>query len=207
MQVHPAKTEMWYIVEAEPGAKLVYGLNEKYDPAAIAAAIETGTLENHLNYVEVRAGEVYFIPSGLVHAICEGIVIAEIQQNSDVTYRLYDYMRRQPDGSLRELHVAQSLDTIRDFTPDGIDAIRYSRGKDGASCLANCDFFRVDKLDLTSPATVGGESFTHVLCVGGNGTVGGETAKKGDGFFIPAGLTDVSLTPEGDEPFSLIISR
>ena len=206
VQVHPAKTEMWYIVEAEPGAKLVYGLNERFDRERIGQAIAEGRLEEHLNYVEVRAGEVYFIPSGLVHAICAGIVIAEIQQNSDVTYRLYDYMRRQPDGTLRQLHVAESLDTVRDWTPEEIDAVRFSKGKKSQSQLASCEFFTVGKYELDHPHCFGtGGSFIHILCVDGSGKVGGEPAGKGDGFYIPEEMGKVTVTPDGK--MTVIISK
>lgn len=206
IQVHPEKTEMWYIVEAEPDAKLVYGLNEPFDRRRIGQAIADGTLEKHLNYVNVRAGEVYFIPSGLVHAICAGIVIAEIQQNSDTTYRLYDYMRPQPDGTLRQLHVAESLDTIRDFTSEDIDAVRFSNGRQNENSLASCDFFSVDKFDLSSPMTLecrGG--FIHVLTIDGAGAIGGEHADKGDGFYIPAEMGKVTLIPDGQ--MTVVVSR
>lgn len=206
VQVHPAKTEMWYIVEAEPGAKLVYGLKEKFDREEIEKAIETGKLEERLNYVEVRAGEVYFIPSGLVHAICAGIVIAEIQQNSDVTYRLYDYMRRQPDGSLRQLHVAESLDTIRDFTQDDIDAIRFSKKNNDPFLLASCEFFTVEKYTLEHARCIGaGGGFMHVLCIDGSGKIGNEPASKGDGFFIPSEMGKVTITP--DKIMTVIVSK
>ena len=207
VQVHPAKTEMWYIVEAEPGAKLVYGLNGSFDREAIGRAIAGGTLEEHLNYVEVKAGEVYFIPSGLVHAICKGIVIAEIQQNSDVTYRLYDYMRRQPDGTLRELHVEQSLDTIRDFAPGEIDSIRFERGAPAPGRLADCRYFTVDKLEVTAPVAVGGDGFLHLLCIGGGGKVGDLPIVRGDGVFLPDGYGPVMLTPDGVGQLTVLASQ
>ena len=183
VQVHPAKTEMWYIVEAEPGAKLVYGLNEKYDRDKIGQAIEQGSLEKHLNYVDVKAGEVYFIPSGLVHAICAGIVIAEIQQNNDTTYRLYDYNRRQPDGSLRQLHVRESLDTIRDLSENDINAVRFSKGQEDITALASCDFFTVNKYDVSEPLTLATKGkFLHILCIDGSGYVESEKPAKATGF-------------------------
>lgn len=89
---------MWYIVSATPDAKIIYGLKKKYTSDEIRSAIAAGTLESLMNYVPVKAGESYFIPSGMVHAICHGILIAEIQQNSNITYRVYDYNRRQPDA-------------------------------------------------------------------------------------------------------------
>ena len=130
IQVHPddayataytddsGKTEMWYIVDAAPGAGIVYGLKEKYDRESFKKALDGGELEKLLNRVEVRKGETYFIPSGMVHAICRGVLICEIQQNSDITYRVYDYNRRQSDGTFRKLHVNDALNVIRDFDRD-----------------------------------------------------------------------------------------
>jgi len=208
VQVHPNKTEMWYIVEADPGARLVFGLSEPFDRETVGRAAEDGTLQKHLNYVDVRAGEVYFIPSGLVHAICAGIVIAEIQQNSDVTYRLYDYKRRQPDGSLRELHLAQSLETVRDFSEEDIRAARFSRPSesDGGLILASCEYFTVEKFELDSPVSIPCRSgFLHVLCIEGSGYVCGERAERGDGFYIPAELENALILPDGK--MTAIVSR
>ncbi|MBQ4055049.1 MAG: class I mannose-6-phosphate isomerase [Clostridia bacterium] len=194
VQVHPEKTEMWYIVEAEPDAKLVYGLKEKFDRETIDRAIAAGTLEEHLDYVNVKAGEVYFIPSGLVHAICAGIVIAEIQENSDTTYRLYDYMRPQPDGSLRQLHVTESLDTIRDFTKEEIEAIRYSAGRRDDATIADCEFFNVRRYVVEGEMTLDNPGFLHILCLSGSGEVSGEHIAKGDGYYIPEGMDSVALS-------------
>ncbi len=203
IQVHPddayaqanegefGKTEMWYIVDAEPGAQLVYGL-ENYDKETFAAAAKDGTLEKYLHYVDVHPGDVFFIPSGCVHAIGAGILIAEIQQSSNVTYRVYDYNRPGKDGKLRPLHVEKALDVIVDYKPEEIEAIRYSDGKfEGA--LANCKYFRVEH--YTGNVTLStDEGFIHVLCLSGEGTVGGEPMKKGDSYFLPAGMGKVAVT-------------
>ncbi|MBQ7364780.1 MAG: class I mannose-6-phosphate isomerase, partial [Clostridia bacterium] len=185
------KTEMWYIVDAEPGAKLVYGLKD-YDKDAFRAAVADGTLEKYMNAVDVKKGDIFFIPSGLVHAIGAGILIAEIQQSSNVTYRVYDYMRRGKDGKLRELHVDKALDVIVDYTEDEINAIRYEDGKDAAS-LANCRYFKVDRHVLTGDITLGSDtSFMHILALSGEGTVGGVSIKKGESILLPRGLTAVA---------------
>lgn len=205
VQVHPEKTEMWYIVEAADDAQLVYGLNEKFDKEKIRAAIADGTLEEHLNYINVKAGEVYFIPSGLTHAICKGIVIAEIQENSDITYRLYDYNRPQADGSLRELHVEQSLDTMSDITEEYIEKCRYSLGKTGENNLANCPFFKVYKYDLKGEMSfTKSEKFHHILCLEGEGDINGEPIFKGDSYFIPEGMKEYKISTKTD--ISVIIS-
>ena len=203
IQVHPddtyakekegeyGKTEMWYIVDAEPGAKLVYGLRD-YDKDTFRAAVADGTLEKYMNAVDVKKGDIFFIPSGLVHAIGAGILIAEIQQSSNVTYRVYDYMRRGKDGKLRELHVDKALDVIVDYTEEEIDAIRYEDGRD-ASALANCRYFKVDRYVLTEDVTLGSDSsFTHVLALSGEGTVGGVSIKKGESILLPEGYHAVA---------------
>ena len=121
VQVHPddeyaakvendvGKTEMWHIVEAEPGAKLVYGLADGVTPQDFVLAVREGKTQSALKYVEVHAGETYFIPAGLVHAIGGGILLAEVQQNCDLTYRVYDFDRLDKNGKPRELHTEKAL--------------------------------------------------------------------------------------------------
>lgn len=192
IQVHPVKTEMWYIVDAEPGATLVYGLKEKFDESRFREALAAGTVEQLLNYVPVKPGDVFFIPQGLVHAIGAGILIAEIQQNSNVTYRVYDYNRRQKDGSLRQLHVDEAMGVIRDFTQQQIDAIRFSVPCErDDSLLASCELFRVNKYNISGTLEYrGGEDeYANVLCIGGSGTLTafGKTGRLSPGCscFIP----------------------
>ena len=188
IQVHPddeyalshtddmGKTEMWYIVDAKPGAKLIYGLKRKYTRDELKTAIAAGTLESLMNYVEVKSGETYFIPSGLVHAIGAGILIAEIQQNSNITYRVYDYNRRQPDGSLRQLHIEPALDVID-----------------------SCKYFEVRAIALDGEKTVcaGEESFLHLMITDGECEIicAGEkiSTKKGGSVFVAAASGNVTL--------------
>lgn len=204
VQVHPEKTEMWYIVEATEDAQLVYGLNEKFDKETIRTAIAEGTLEGHLNYINVKAGEVYFIPSGLTHAICKGIVIAEIQENSDITYRLYDYNRPQTDGTLRELHVEESLETMTDITEEYIEKCRYSLGKTSENNLANCEFFTVDKYDFSGDMSFTKDGFHHILCLEGEGKLNGEEITKGDSYYIPHAMKEYKISSK--KGISVIIS-
>ena len=193
IQVHPNKTEAWYIVEADDGAQLVYGLKENYKEEEICNAINNGTLEELMNYVSVKTGEVYFIPTGLVHAIGGGILIAEIQQNSNITYRLYDYNRKQADGSLRELHVE-----------DGIKCIKYFN--DLNPNTTECEYFSFEKFDITDSMTISAyDSYKHVLCIGGSGKVGGEPINYQESYFIPQGLDDVEITT--DTKLTVIISK
>ncbi|MBQ8310700.1 MAG: class I mannose-6-phosphate isomerase [Clostridia bacterium] len=213
VQVHPddayaanvendrGKTEMWYIVEADENAEIICGLADGVTQQDFADAVANGTLESALRHQRVRAGETYFIPSGLPHAIGKGILIAEIQQNCDLTYRVYDYDRRDKNGNLRALHVKKALDVIRPFSEDEVEAIRYSRGKaDGV--LANCAYFCVEKLDVNGnrslPADV---HMRHLLCLSGDISLVGnsfcEPVTKGDSYLLPAALENVELCGKG----------
>ena len=206
VQVHPddeyglknanslGKTEMWYIMDAKPGSQLVYGLKQGVTNEMFAQAVKDGCVEEMLNYVPVKKGDVFFIPSGLVHAIGAGILLAEIQQNSNITYRVYDYNRLGKDGQPRELHVNDALNVIVNRTEEEIDAIRYSKGKSISSNLANCDYFNVCMYDVKSAMffNVDQKSFNSVLCLDGEGIIycDNQTYKlsKGDSYFIPAGI-------------------
>lgn len=152
VQVHPGnayalehegelgKYEIWYILAAKPGAKIVYGLKAGTDKAAFEKALACGDLESYLNVVSVKAGEVYAIPPGLVHALGAGIIVAEIQQNSDTVYRVYDYNRVDQSGKTRPLHLKKALDVIRfdDFLPD------YPLKPLPNSRLIDSEFFKTD---------------------------------------------------------------
>jgi len=217
VQVHPdddyalpvenefGKTEMWYIMDAEPGAKLVYGLADGCTIEDFAQAIADGVVEEKLNYVEVHRGEVYFIPSGQVHAIGSGILIAEIQQNSNITYRVYDYNRRQSDGSLRQLHTEKALDVIKIRSDEEIEAIRLSK-TDSSSCsemLCACDYFTsakyVTSKDNVAVIHTDVTSFVSILVLestDGYLEMGDEVLPlhRGDSYFIPSGNADVRIS-------------
>lgn len=197
----PGKTEMWYILDAKPGAKIVYGLADGIAREDFAAAVARGEIGSAMGYKEVHKGETYFIPSGLLHAIGEGILIAEIQQNSDLTYRVYDYERRGADGSLRELHVEKSLDVTKPFSEAEVDAIRFeSRDEmDDENTLAHCRYFRVSKHAVKGEKhfSVSSDSFVSLLCIEGKGHIryNGEEIElsSGDSFFLPAGMGDYDV--------------
>lgn len=188
VQVHPddayaarvehdrGKTEMWYIVDADPDAEIVCGLRPDVGRAEFADAVRAGRIEDVLHRQKVKPGEAYFIPAGLLHAIGRGILIAEIQQNCDLTYRVYDYNRRGADGKPRELHIEKALDVVRPFTEEEINAIRFSRRSDtlaDGEVLADCDFFRVERLTLTGQTVTLPEfaGMRHLLCVDGEATI------------------------------------
>ncbi|MCQ2385493.1 MAG: class I mannose-6-phosphate isomerase [Clostridia bacterium] len=199
----PGKTEMWVILEAEPGASLIYGLKDGKTAEDFARAVQSGDYASVLHQTEVHPGEVWFIPSGMPHAIGKGVLLAEIQQNSDTTYRVYDYDRRDKNGNLRELHIQKAKDVVRPFTRAEVESIRFAGGKDtaprGTVLLADSAFFKVslypggEKVDL-SPSV-----FMHLLAVDGKGTLTFGEEKmpltKGDSVFLPQG---VSVSLEGD---------
>lgn len=228
IQVHPddayaarqtqdgGKTEMWYIVDAAPGARLVLGMREGVSEADFAAALTAGDPSPCLRSVEVRAGECYFVPAGYLHAIGMpgagegGILVAEIQQNSDLTYRVWDYSRPGLDGMPRPLHIAQALDVLRAYTPDEVEALRFAgRGRFAplpGEVLCAAEQFAVSR--LTGAGTIAvGDSFVSLLCAAGEGslTCAGVRHRlcRGDSYFLPAGLSDCRV--DGDAV--LLLSR
>lgn len=200
IQVHPSdeyalehenqygKTEMWIALEAEPGAYLYYGFRREVTREEFAQAIADGTLTDLLRKVPVKTGDVFFIPSGTLHAIGPGLVIAEIQQNSNVTYRVFDYNRVGADGKTRPLHVEKAL-AVTDLRP----------AKDLAfgPHLGTCAYFTVDGYDGPFTARCGPESFHALLITEGEGALacGGETRtlQKGNCLFLPAGSGEYAV--------------
>lgn len=194
IQVHPddvyaleherqyGKTEMWYVLEAEPGAFLYYGFKQEISREEFCRRIEDNTLTEVLNAVPVHKGDLFYIPAGTIHAICKGIVIAEIQQSSNVTYRVYDYGRVGADGKPRQLHIEQAIE-VTSLTKPRTD---YDFG----SHLVRSDYFTVDLLNAPCNVCCDDKSFTSILVLEGSGSVicGDEkiSCKKGDSLFIPA---------------------
>lgn len=209
VQVHPnndyalkvegeyGKTEMWYIVDCEPGAKLLYGFEKEISKDEFAQRIENNTLLEVTKAVEVKKGDVFFIEAGTLHAIGSGILICEIQQNSNTTYRIYDYGRVGNDGKPRQLHVEKAKDVTklapatRDWKPMG-EPVK----KEGAvdTLLATCEYFTVHevKLDGVMKENADDSSFICYTCLDGSAvikTADDEVAvKKGESVFIPAGM-------------------
>ncbi len=211
IQIHPddeyaalhttdlGKTEMWYIVDAAPDAHIIYGLKQKYSPEEVRAAIENGTLEELMNYVPVQKGETYFIPAGMVHAICKGILIAEVQQNSNITYRVYDYNRKGADGKCRELHVDDALAVIGKIE----DPMSVRAETDEASgMIAKCGYFAVYHKENGFAMTATEESFVHLLCLGGEAQIawdgGVMPIVKGESIFVPAGMGEFTVSDGAD---------
>ena len=200
IQVHPdnryalknegqyGKTEMWYVMDAGKDAFIYYGFKKEISKEEFARRIQEDTLLEVLNAVPVQKGDVLFIESGTIHAIGEDILIAEIQQNSNVTYRVYDYGRVGKDGKKRDLHIEKALAVT--------NRVPLIKSKSSYPHVADCDYFTVDKLNLDGQMMrrmegyVSEESFVSILILDGEGTVscGDEvTYKKGDSLFLPAG--------------------
>lgn len=194
IQVHPSdgyarkherqsgKTEMWVILHAEPEAFLYYGLNRTVTREELASRIADGSVLEILRKVSVKAGDTFFIPAGTIHAIGPGLTIAEIQQNSDITYRVFDYGRLGADGKPRELHTEKALD---------VAILQPAEQQDFSPHLGQCRQFTVDRYSGEFYGLCGEESFHALLIIGGEGTLycGGESCAlhPGDSFFLPAG--------------------
>jgi len=213
IQVHPkngyalehegefGKTEMWYVLDAQKDACLYYGFNRAITKDELRERIEDNTLTDVLNRVPAKKGDVFFIEAGTIHAIGKGIMIAEIQQNSDTTYRVYDYARTDTHGNQRELHIEKALDvTDTSFVPGIPPAPAFVQEKGyRAARLASCKYFTVDLLDIDSFAKLicDVKSFTSLLFIEGKGRIlfddracgedGVIDAQKGDSLFLPAG--------------------
>ena len=215
VQVHPSdayaleregqygKTEMWYVVDAEPGAGLYMGLNRSCTKEEFSEAVRAGTVEELLSFKEVKAGDVFFIPSGTIHAIGAGALIFEIQQNSTLTYRLYDYLRRDKDGNLRELHVdkAMAVSLLEEYKA-------LPRDEKKPEIIGKCEYFETAKYKLNFTNIdfgVDSKSFLAITVVGGAGEIEGECAKLGDTFFCPAGAGRIQA--RGGENFEIITVR
>ncbi len=212
VQVHPddayalkhenelGKTELWYIIDADEGASLVYGLRRDSSPAAFATAVENGAVEPMLHYTSVKKGDVFYIPAGQVHAIGGGILIAEIQQSSNVTYRVFDYNRRQADGSLRALHREKALDVVRFRTDEAIDALRFARRPREKGLLCASQYFTVRRAEVTSTLrlSVTAARFLSLLVLDADrarlqhGDASYAIA-KGDSWLLPADLGEITL--------------
>ncbi len=215
IQVHPAdeyslknenefgKTEMWYIVDAEEGSELVIGTKPDYSIEAYNKAVAENTVEELFTKVKVKKGDVFFIPAGLVHAIGAGILICEIQQNSNVTYRVYDYGRLGKDGKPRETHVEKARDVIVNYTPEDVEKLRFANASDRTSTLlAACDKFTVDKYDFTElTLKADADSFLSLTFIEGSGSIEYNEKKyafnKGETYYMPAGMGKFTIKSAG----------
>lgn len=219
VQVHPdddyaatyesgqkGKTEMWYVLDAAKDARLIYGLKHDSDEEEIREAIQKGTLMNHLRQVPVKKDDLFFIEAGMIHAIGAGVLVAEIQENSNLTYRLYDYDRVDKHGKKRELHVEKALRVARlesSVEPrQPLRVLKYRRGA-ASELLCRCQYFEVYRMLINTERRqqvsyrADELSFRVLLCIGGCGSMSFRQKElkfyKGDCIFVPADSAELIL--------------
>ncbi len=215
VQVHPnddqaalldppdlGKTEAWVVLDAKPGSVLYAGLKRGFDRRALAREVQRGTCELCLHQFEPRAGDCVLLHAGAPHAIGAGLLIAEIQQSSNVTYRLYDWNRVGPDGQPRALHIEEALDVI-DYQRGPVHAQQpQPTDQPGRTRLAECDKFVLDRREANAPFEIGGDDRFHIVAVvAGQATLAGDPASQplgvGSSALLPAGAGKVSIQPRG----------
>lgn len=215
IQVHPTdeiaqkqgkgskgKTEMWYVMESDPDAKLRSGMKSKLTPDEYAAKVEDGTICDALCEYNVKNGDVFFLPAGRIHSIGAGCFIAEIQQTSDVTYRIYDFKRKDANGNERELHTELAKEAIN-FEVYPEYKTLYTPKKNEPVDLVSCDYFTTSIYDLTEPMTADYselDSFVIYICMEGSATLSNEngeetTIKAGETILIPASALQMDIKP------------
>jgi len=164
------KTEMWYVMQADEKANLIVGFEKEVTPQEYLKNLENKTLLDILNVDDVENGDVYFIPTGRVHAIGAGVLLAEIQQTSDITYRIYDWDRPNPDGTFRDLHTEEAIDAI-DYSAQDSYKTTYSKEQNTASEIVSCPYFTTNVLPVYGELAVNHnekDSFVIYMCVAGN---------------------------------------
>jgi mannose-6-phosphate isomerase len=209
IQVHPndelakerhnsfGKTEMWYVMQADPGSRIIVGFNHKSSAQEYLEKLESKQLIDILNQVPAKKGDVFFLETGTIHAIGAGIVIAEIQQTSDITYRIYDWNRVDANGNGRQLHVQEALDAMNYNTTDTQKT--YSKEANKSNSMVDCPYFTTNFLPLDGKTEVAknGSSFTVYICTEGEYTIDIEgtthSFKKGDTVLVPAAVKAFTL--------------
>ena len=209
IQVHPGdelagkrhgghgKDEMWYIIGAAEGAHLYSGLAKPLTPEEYARRVEDGTIIDVLGDHVVAPGDVFFIPSGRIHSICGGCYLAEIQQTSDITYRIYDYNRPGLDGKPRQLHTELAKDAI-DYTVADDYRTHYERRENEPVELLKCEHFTTTLFELSAPLSCpapGGGRWLTVACASGSGTVNGATLSAGQALLLTPDENHLDLVP------------
>ncbi len=231
IQVHPSdelaakrhgcrgKNEMWYIIDAAPGASILSGFSREVSKEEFVRLVAENRLTEVLARHEAKPGDVFFLPAGRVHAICTGCLLAEIQETSDITYRIFDYGRPGLDGKPRQLHVEESMDAV-DFTVAKDYRTHYEK-KEGESEIISTKWFTTSVVEASAPVLKdlsGLDSFLTVMCIEGSGELqtgipafeGGPTKghvtpiRRGESVLIPASATAVTFVPE--KPMKLLLS-
>lgn len=219
IQVHPddalaakrnigyGKSEMWYVIDADPNAELISGFSRKVDQATYLKHLEQKSLREILNFEKVEKGDVFYMPAGRVHALGPGIFLAEIQQTSDTTYRIYDWDRVDSEGKSRELHIEEALDAI-DFNVYDDYKTEYEEKKNGSANLVTSPYFTTNVIQLNQALAKDYselDSFVIYVCVEGRITLvhsGSEqpevTLSQGEALLIPAAIDRVDLIPAAE---------
>lgn len=212
IQVHPndemaqkrhnsfGKTEMWYVLHAEPGAKLISGFAKHTNADEYEQLVASGEFVNVLGAHEVKRGDIFFMPAGRVHAIGKGVMVAEIQQTSDITYRVYDYNRRDAQGNTRQLHVAEAKEAIN-FADLDSGQKTYTLKKNDRTDVVDCQYFHTGVVSVCGTAQRNYsaiDSFVILMCVKGNAMVDGTELRLGQTAMIPATVESVSITATED---------
>lgn len=215
VQVHPndelakyrhyayGKTEMWYVVEAKENAQLIVGFNKTLDKQKLLETLDKGDITQYLNYEKVKKGDVFYIPPGRVHALLKGITVAEIQQTSDITYRLYDWDRLGLDGKPRDLHIDLALDAI-DYSTASSYKVKYDKVPETRNTLVQCPYFTTNLIDFKNEVSFKYnklDSFVVYMCIEGDFDLIADDAEhlqviKGDTVLIPAEYENVTLVPK-----------
>ncbi len=212
IQVHPddelaakrhnskGKTEMWYVAGADKGAKLRSGFSKQVTPEEYVKSVEDDTVTDILQEYEVAQGDLFFLPAGRIHSIGAGCFIAEIQQTSNITYRIYDFNRTDAQGNPRELHTEQAVGAI-DYAIEADYRTNYDReAQDTVVDMVACDYFTTSFLNLTKPMTVDYsslDSFVIYICTEGEATVNGTPIKQGETLLLPATTAEVNIDTVG----------
>lgn len=216
IQVHPndalawerhrskGKTEMWYVIDADAGARLRSGFAKKVTPEEYEASVADNTITDLLQEYEINRGDLFFLPAGRVHSIGAGAFIAEIQQTSDITYRIYDFNRRDAQGNTRELHTEQAKGAI-DYTVLPDYRTQYEQAVNREVELVSCPYFSTSLCELTEPLTLdlsALDSFVVAICVAGSGTLTDDSGRtlpvhEGETVLVPASVRSLRMTPDG----------
>ena len=212
VQVHPpdgygaqesaGKSEVWHVLAADAGASVACGLRPGTDPRRFGEEAADARVLAHLHRVPVRAGDTVFVPPGQPHSIGAGVLLCEIQQTSDVTFRLYDWDRRDRQGHARPLHVKEALEVVNFELPPG-ETVAAATVREGVERLGSTPWFELRRLTIAARARLPleGRSRVHVV-VDGTGALedpgGARPLRRGDAYLVPGGLRKLSVVPEGD---------
>ena len=213
IQVHPddtyaraenlgtyGKMEAWYVLQSDNG-RVAYGLQDKIDKTTFESAIRENRVNDAIRFFNVKAGDVVYVPPGTVHALCQNVLVYEVQQSSDLTFRIYDYNRPGTDGKPRELHIDRSLDVITfdHPTPNPKHWADFPNATNTYAQLVHSEHFNLERFAPTSQTTHTYPSFATLTLINGSATLQGKEepipAQKGDTFFIPANRT-IAVSPQ-----------